>query len=85
VRFVVTANDVIHAWWVPQMGVKKDAIPGFINEMWARIDEPGTYRGQCAEFCGVFHDQMLFTVRAVSPAEFEQWLAATAQASEVRK
>ena len=73
VRFVVTANDVIHAWWVPQMGVKKDAIPGFVNEMWARIDEPGTYRGQCAELCGKDHGFMPIVVQAVSPEEFDKW------------
>jgi cytochrome c oxidase subunit 2 len=73
VRFVVTANDVLHAWWVPQMGVKKDAIPGFVNEMWARIDEPGTYRGQCAELCGKDHGFMPIVVQAVSPEEFDKW------------
>lgn len=73
VRFVVTANDVIHAWWVPQMGVKKDAIPGFVNEMWARIDEPGTYRGQCAELCGKDHGFMPIVVQAVSQEEFDKW------------
>jgi cytochrome c oxidase subunit 2 len=73
VRFVVTANDVIHAWWVPQMGVKKDAIPGFINETWARIDEPGTYRGQCAELCGKDHGFMPIVVQAVSQEEFDKW------------
>ncbi len=75
VRFLVTANDVIHAWWVPQLGVKKDAIPGFINEMWARIDEPGTYRGQCAELCGKDHGYMPIVVQAVSPEDFTKWVA----------
>ncbi len=76
VRFLVTANDVIHAWWVPQLGVKKDAIPGFINEMWARIDEPGIYRGQCAELCGKDHGYMPIVVQAVSPEDFTKWVAA---------
>ncbi|MBI3570311.1 MAG: cytochrome c oxidase subunit II [Gammaproteobacteria bacterium] len=75
VRFLVTANDVIHAWWVPQLGVKKDAIPGFINEMWARVDEPGIYRGQCAELCGKDHGFMPIVVNAVSPEDFTKWVA----------
>jgi cytochrome c oxidase subunit 2 len=75
VRLLVTANDVIHAWWVPQLGVKKDAIPGFINEMWARIDEPGLYRGQCAELCGKDHGFMPIVVQAVSPEDFTKWVA----------
>jgi cytochrome c oxidase subunit 2 len=74
VRFLLTANDVIHAWWVPQLGVKKDAIPGFINEMWTRIDEPGTYRGQCAELCGKDHGFMPIVVEAVSDDEFNKWV-----------
>jgi cytochrome c oxidase subunit II len=74
VRFLVTANDVIHSWWVPQLGVKKDAIPGFINEIWTRIDEPGTYRGQCAELCGKDHGFMPIVVQAVSDEEFKTWI-----------
>jgi cytochrome c oxidase subunit 2 len=76
IRFVVTANDVLHAWWVPALGVKKDAIPGFINEMWTRIDEPGTYRGQCAELCGRDHAYMPIVVEAVAPEEFDKWVSA---------
>ena len=75
VRFLVTANDVLHAWWVPQLGVKKDAIPGFINEIWARVDEPGIYRGQCAELCGQDHGYMPIVVQAVSAEDFTQWIA----------
>ncbi len=75
VRFVVTANDVIHAWWLPALGVKKDAIPGFVNEMWARVDEPGIYRGQCAELCGKDHGYMPIVVQAVSQEEFDKWAA----------
>ncbi len=75
IRFLLTANDVIHSWWVPALAVKKDAIPGFINEAWAQIDEPGIYRGQCAELCGKDHGFMPIVVEAVPPAEFEQWLA----------
>ncbi len=75
VRFLVTANDVIHAWWVPQLAVKKDAIPGFINELWTRVDEPGTYRGQCAELCGKDHGFMPIVVQAVSDDEFKKWVS----------
>lgn len=75
VRFVVTANDVIHAWWVPALGVKKDAIPGFVNEMWARVDEPGVYRGQCAELCGKDHGYMPVVVQAVSQQDFDKWVS----------
>lgn len=75
VRFLVTANDVLHAWWVPQFGVKKDAIPGFVNETWTRIEEPGTYRGQCAELCGKDHGYMPIVVQAVNESEFKTWVA----------
>ena len=74
IRFLTTAADVIHAWWVPALGWKRDAIPGFINESWARIDEPGTYRGQCAELCGKDHGFMPIVVRAVPEAEYQAWL-----------
>lgn len=74
VRILLTANDVIHAWWVPQLGGKKDAIPGFINEWWFKADEKGTYRGQCAELCGRDHGFMPVVVKVVSRAEYEQWI-----------
>lgn len=76
IRFVVTADDVIHAWWVPALGWKQDAIPGLINEAWAKVDQPGVYRGQCAELCGKDHGFMPIVVRALPKAEFQQWLAA---------
>jgi cytochrome c oxidase subunit 2 len=76
VRFVITANDVIHAWWVPAIGVKKDAIPGFVNETWAKIDEPGMYRGQCAELCGKDHGYMPIVVQAVAQEDFDKWVSA---------
>lgn len=76
VRFLVTAADVIHSWWVPAFGWKQDAIPGMVSEQWTRIDEPGTYRGQCAELCGKDHGFMPIVVRAVPRAEFEGWLSA---------
>ena len=75
VRFVITSDDVIHAWWVPALGWKQDAIPGIINEAWTEILEPGVYRGQCAELCGKDHGFMPIVVRAVPRAEFDQWLA----------
>ena len=75
IRFLVTANDVIHSWWVPKLAVKKDAIPGFINEVWTRIDEPGVYRGQCAELCGKDHGFMPIVVKAVAEQEFDAWIA----------
>ncbi len=75
VRFLHTAADVIHAWWVPDLAVKKDSIPGFINENWAVINEPGVFRGKCAELCGRDHGFMPVVVRAVPAEEFDAWLA----------
>jgi cytochrome c oxidase subunit 2 len=74
IRFLVTANDVIHSWWVPDFAVKRDAIPGFINESWTRINEPGIYRGQCTELCGKDHGFMPVVVRAVEQAEYDDWI-----------
>jgi cytochrome c oxidase subunit II len=74
VRVLLTATDVIHTWWVPQFGVKRDAIPGFLRETWLRIDEPGVYRGQCAELCGKEHGFMPVVVRAVPEAEYLAWV-----------
>ncbi|MDX2319123.1 MAG: cytochrome c oxidase subunit II [Moritella sp.] len=75
IRFLITADDVIHSWWVPAFAVKKDANPGFINEAWTKIDTPGTYRGQCAELCGKDHGFMPIVVTALEPAAFDTWLA----------
>ena len=75
VRFLITSNDVIHAWWVPELAVKKDAIPGYVNEIWARIEHPGTYRGVCAELCGRDHGYMPIVVKALPEAEYAAWLA----------
>ena len=74
IRFLITSQDVIHAWWVPDFAVKKDAIPGFVHESWAIVEEPGIYRGQCAELCGKQHGFMPIVVRAVEQAEYEEWL-----------
>lgn len=75
IRFLITADDVIHAWWVPALGMKKDAIPGFINEMWAKIEQPGVYRGQCAELCGKDHGFMPIVVIAKTDDEYQAWVA----------
>jgi cytochrome c oxidase subunit 2 len=75
VRVLLTSNDVLHAWWVPQFGMKKDAIPGFVNELWFRADEPGIFRGQCAELCGRDHGFMPVVVDVRPRAEFDSWLA----------
>ncbi|BBM01248.1 cytochrome c oxidase subunit II [Microbulbifer sp. GL-2] len=86
IRFLITANDVIHAWWVPDLAVKKDAIPGFINESWTRIEEPGIYRGQCAELCGKDHGFMPIVIKAVPEAEYTAWLGSrAAAAAKMRK
>jgi cytochrome c oxidase subunit 2 len=74
IRFLLTGNDVIHAWWVPALGWKRDAIPGYINEAWARIDQPGIYRGQCAELCGKDHGFMPIVVKAVPDDEYHAWV-----------
>lgn len=74
VRFLMTSDDVIHSWWVPDFAVKKDANPGFINEAWTKVNEVGIYRGQCAELCGKDHGFMPIVVDARSPEEFELWL-----------
>jgi cytochrome c oxidase subunit 2 len=75
IRVLTTASDVIHSWWVPALALKKDAIPGFINESWTLIEQPGVYRGQCAELCGKDHGFMPIVVEAVPEAEFQQWVA----------
>jgi len=74
VRFLMTSGDVIHSWWIPDFAVKQDAIPGFINEAWTRVDEPGTYRGQCTELCGMNHAYMPIVVEVLLEEEFDAWL-----------
>jgi cytochrome c oxidase subunit 2 len=74
IRFLVTSDDVIHSWWVPDFAVKQDANPGFINDAWAIANEPGIYRGQCAELCGKEHGFMPVVVIAKEPAEFDKWI-----------
>ena len=75
VRVLITANDVLHAWWVPALGVEQDAIPGFIRDVWFNIEKPGTYRGQCAELCGKEHGFMPIVVEAVEPEKYAAWVA----------
>ena len=74
VRFLTTSDDVIHSWWVPDFAVKQDAIPGYINEAWARIEVPGLFRGQCAELCGKDHAYMPIVVEVLPEEEFDQWI-----------
>jgi cytochrome c oxidase subunit 2 len=74
VRVIITANDVIHAWWVPALGIKQDAIPGFVRDSWFKVDKPGTYRGQCAELCGKDHGYMPIVVEAVEPEKYALWV-----------
>lgn len=75
VRFLITSDDVIHSWWVPDFAIKKDANPGFINEVWTNVNEPGIYRGQCTELCGKDHGFMPVVVIAKEPAEYEAWIS----------
>lgn len=84
VRLLVTATDVIHAWWVPELAIKKDAIPGYVNEMWFKVDadKPGVYRGQCVELCGRDHGFMPIVVKALSKEEFQTWLKTTADSQK---
>jgi cytochrome c oxidase subunit 2 len=83
IRYLLTSNDVNHAWWVQAFGVKRDAIPGYINEGWFQVDEPGVYRGQCAELCGKDHGFMPIVVEVKPKDEFEAWLAEQKAATQV--
>jgi len=74
VRLLMTSNDVIHSWWVPDLAIKKDAIPGIVNEAWFRATETGTFRGQCAELCGKDHGYMPVVVEVVEPDAFQAWV-----------
>ncbi len=76
IRFLHTSTDVLHAFWVPALAFKKDAIPGYVTETWAEIEQEGLFRGQCAELCGTWHSRMPIVVKAVSPGEFDEWVAA---------
>ena len=74
IRFLITANDVIHSWWVPDFAIKQDAIPGFVNTGWTQVNEPGIFRGQCTELCGQYHGYMPIVVEAVSPEEYKEFI-----------
>ena len=76
VRVLFTSNDVVHAWWVPDLAIKKDAVPGFMNEAWFRAEVTGVYRGQCAELCGMDHGYMPVVVEIVEPEDYQAWLTA---------
>ena len=79
VRIITTANDVIHAWWVPALGIKQDSIPGFVRDTWFKADKVGTYRGQCAELCGKDHGFMPIVVEVVEQEKYAQWVASAKQ------
>ena len=84
IRFLVTSQDTLHAFWVPDFAVKRDAIPGFVHESWAVVEEPGIYRGQCAELCGKDHGFMPIVVHAVEQADYDLWIAEKqAEAKEI--
>ncbi len=85
VRFLITSDDVIHSWWVPDFAVKKDANPGFINESWTKVNEPGIYRGQCAELCGKDHGFMPIVVIAKDPADFDTWMKEQSELARIAK
>ena len=81
IRIIITAGDVLHSWAMPALGIKKDAIPGRLNETWARIDREGVYYGQCSEICGTNHGYMPIAIEAVSKERFAQWLVEAKESS----
>ncbi|MDT8408623.1 MAG: cytochrome c oxidase subunit II [Wenzhouxiangellaceae bacterium] len=83
IRFLLTSGDVIHSWWVPDLGWKRDAIPGMVNEAWTLIEEPGIYRGQCAELCGKDHGFMPIVIEAVEPAQYRAWVESRTEGGDV--
>jgi cytochrome c oxidase subunit 2 len=85
VRMILTANDVIHAWWVPALGIKQDAIPGFIRDTWFTADTPGIYRGQCAELCGKDHGYMPIVVEVMNDEDYAQWVSNQMEKSAAAK
>lgn len=85
VRFLLTAEDVIHSWWVPEFGVKRDAVPGMLNETWTKVEEPGIYRGQCTELCGKDHGFMPVVVEVMPQDEYDAWYQEQIAAAEARE
>lgn len=84
VRFLITSEDVIHSWWVPDFGLKRDAVPGFLNDLWTIVEEPGIYRGQCTELCGMDHGFMPVVVEVMPEDAYDEWYQARAQAAKAR-
>lgn len=85
IRLLITGADVLHSWWVPEFAIKKDAIPGFINEAWFQATDVGSYRGQCAELCGMDHGFMPIVVRVTDESEYEDWLSEKQQAARASR
>ena len=81
VRFLITANDVIHSWWMPAFAIKQDAIPGFVNTAWTKVDKPGIYRGKCTELCGKNHGFMPIVVNVVEQSEYDEWVSGKKEAA----
>jgi cytochrome c oxidase subunit 2 len=81
VRFLITANDVIHSWWMPAFAIKQDAIPGFVNTAWTKVDKPGIYRGKCTELCGKNHGFMPIVVKVVEQSEYDDWVSGKREAA----
>jgi len=81
VRFLITANDVIHSWWMPAFAIKQDAIPGFVNTAWTKVDKPGIYRGKCTELCGKNHGFMPIVVKVVEQIEYDEWVSGKREAA----
>ena len=76
IRLLITSNDVVHAWWVPDFAIKKDAVPGIVNEVWFQAEQTGTFRGQCAELCGKDHGYMPVVVEVVEQDAYDAWIQA---------
>ena len=85
VRFLITSEDVIHAWWIPEFGIKRDAVPGMLNDLWTIVLEPGIYRGQCTELCGRDHGFMPIVVHAMAEDEYDVWYKDRLAASKARE
>ena len=84
VRFLITSEDVIHAWWVPDFGIKRDAVPGTVNDLWTIVEQPGIYRGQCTELCGMDHGFMPIVVEVMEQAAFDEWFDERAEQARAR-
>jgi cytochrome c oxidase subunit 2 len=85
VRFLITSEDVIHSWWVPEFGIKRDAVPGILNDLWTIVEEPGIYRGQCAELCGIDHGFMPVVVEVMEEGAYDAWYAERVVAARARR